>query len=216
MTSRDRDYASQRDFGNQHLYGRDDELERDSSYAYRNQTSRDRGYASAHGTRDSGYDYDRDRPQNSWQRDGDFRRYNPYRNPNAGGYSPDFYESSAPQARGAGTSGFDQSYGGRPAAYDADRSWRDQQASLGYPGRSVVSNEKGQAFDPDYQQWRDEQIRNLDSDYETWRKDRYKKFSDEFNTWRSSRSTGNGAPSGSASEKSSDKPGSSDSNSKNR
>lgn len=41
--------------------------------------------------------------------------------------------------------------------------------------------------DPDYQQWRTEQLRNLDNDYENWRADRYKKFSEEFNTWRSSR-----------------------------
>lgn len=43
-------------------------------------------------------------------------------------------------------------------------------------------------FDPDYDQWRSEQLRNLDDDYDAWRKDRYKKFSAEFNAWRSSRS----------------------------
>ena len=42
--------------------------------------------------------------------------------------------------------------------------------------------------DPDYQQWRDEQMRNLDRDYESWRGERYRKFSDDFSNWRSNRS----------------------------
>ncbi|MBV7428261.1 MULTISPECIES: hypothetical protein [unclassified Acidovorax] len=41
--------------------------------------------------------------------------------------------------------------------------------------------------DPDYQQWRQEQLRLLDEDYQSWRKERYEKFSDDFNTWRTSR-----------------------------
>ena len=41
--------------------------------------------------------------------------------------------------------------------------------------------------DPDYQQWRQEQLRLLDEDYQSWRKDRYEKFSNDFNTWRTSR-----------------------------
>ena len=49
------------------------------------------------------------------------------------------------------------------------------------------SNQSQGGYDPDYQQWRNEQMRNLDNDYESWRADRYKKFSDEFNTWRSNR-----------------------------
>jgi hypothetical protein len=42
-------------------------------------------------------------------------------------------------------------------------------------------------FDPDYRQWRNEQMQSLDDDYRNWRRDRYKKFADEFSTWRSSR-----------------------------
>jgi hypothetical protein len=41
--------------------------------------------------------------------------------------------------------------------------------------------------DPDYHQWREEQIRNLDNDYDTWRQERYSKFSEEFSTWRKNR-----------------------------
>jgi hypothetical protein len=43
-----------------------------------------------------------------------------------------------------------------------------------------------QTFDPDYLQWRAEQIRNLDRDYQRYRKERYKKFCDEFDEWRRS------------------------------
>ena len=39
-------------------------------------------------------------------------------------------------------------------------------------------------FDPDYLQWRNEQMRKLDDDYLQWRKERYSKFSAEFNEWR--------------------------------
>lgn len=42
-------------------------------------------------------------------------------------------------------------------------------------------------FDPDYLQWRNEQMRSLDEDYRSWRRDRFKKFSDEFSTWRGQR-----------------------------
>ena len=54
-------------------------------------------------------------------------------------------------------------------------------------------------FDPDYHQWRTEQMNKLDEDYRSWRSDRYKKFSDEFKSWRSARQTeadGTGNPDG--------------------
>ena len=49
--------------------------------------------------------------------------------------------------------------------------------------------QQGGHFDPDYHQWRNQQIEALDNDYDEWRKERYQKFSTEFDTWRSSRST---------------------------
>jgi hypothetical protein len=61
-----------------------------------------------------------------------------------------------------------------------------------YYGNQQPQNRHGgeqhEPFDPDYQQWRNEQIRNLDNDYRTWRGERYKKFSDEFSNWRNGRS----------------------------
>lgn len=44
-------------------------------------------------------------------------------------------------------------------------------------------------FDPDYHQWRADQLRSLDNDYRQWRDERYKKFSEEFDSWRKNRTT---------------------------
>lgn len=52
-------------------------------------------------------------------------------------------------------------------------------------------------FDPDYDQWRSEQMRSLDDDYRAWRNDRYKRFAEEFNAWRNKRSAGSGGDGGS-------------------
>lgn len=63
----------------------------------------------------------------------------------------------------------------------------------GYQGReSQMGGYGGQQphYDPDYHQWREQQMRDLDNDYEHWRQERYKKFSEEFNQWRSSRQAG--------------------------
>ena len=57
----------------------------------------------------------------------------------------------------------------------------------GYGGDQGNDAQRDQ-FDPDYSQWRRDQVRALDDDYQQWRQDRFKKFSDEFSTWRSSRS----------------------------
>lgn len=72
--------------------------------------------------------------------------------------------------------------------------WPEHGHQRGYFGGYQSGGGFGDAghehFDPDYHQWRSEQIRNLDEDYRSWRNDRYKKFADEFNTWRSQRSAG--------------------------
>ena len=57
--------------------------------------------------------------------------------------------------------------------------------------RGSMPAQQSQGYrDPDYQQWRDEQLRMLDDDYDTWRKERYQKFSDDFSQWRTTRNTG--------------------------
>ena len=48
---------------------------------------------------------------------------------------------------------------------------------------------QGRHSDPDYQQWRNEQLQSFDDDYEAFRRERYGKFAEEFNSWRSRRTT---------------------------
>lgn len=78
--------------------------------------------------------------------------------------------------RGAGYAGPGGYGGGYGGSYSGSQS--------GYSGQR---DQPEQQFDPDYSQWRREQMRALDDDYNQWRQDRFKKFSDEFSTWRSSR-----------------------------
>lgn len=44
-------------------------------------------------------------------------------------------------------------------------------------------------YDPDYEQWRAEQMRAFDADYHGWRQERYQKFSEDFGKWRSERAS---------------------------
>ena len=69
-------------------------------------------------------------------------------------------------------------WGASPGVGESAR--HDQRGGWGQGGRE-------RHFDPDYHQWREEQIRNLDTDYDDWRRERYGKFSDEFTTWRAGR-----------------------------
>jgi hypothetical protein len=47
------------------------------------------------------------------------------------------------------------------------------------PGTGAASPDED--FDPDYLQWREEQLRSLDEDYRAWRQ---QKFADDFSQWR--------------------------------
>jgi len=75
-----------------------------------------------------------------------------------------------------------QSYG---QGQSGERGFSGSSERSGY-GRDQQSSSSRQ-FDPDYHQWRNEQIKNLDSDYDDWRRERYQKFSTDFNDWRSKR-----------------------------
>ncbi|MDM0110244.1 hypothetical protein QTH97_35515 [Variovorax sp. J22R24] len=57
--------------------------------------------------------------------------------------------------------------------------------------------------DPDYQQWRNEQLERFDDDFEAFRRERYGKFAEEFNTWRSSRANNKSSPEGAGAKPSS-------------
>ena len=54
-------------------------------------------------------------------------------------------------------------------------------------GMQGRGREQGRHSDPDYLQWRNEQLERFDDDYESFRRERYGKFAEEFNTWRSQR-----------------------------
>ncbi len=64
----------------------------------------------------------------------------------------------------------------------------DSKEPYRYGGGAQEVRENSRGFDPDYHQWRNEQLSALDADYQAWRDERYKKFSDEFSQWRSGRS----------------------------
>lgn len=51
-------------------------------------------------------------------------------------------------------------------------------------------------IDPDYHQWRSEQLRQMDAEYDEWRKERYQRFSDDFNGWRGQRAAGQAGQAG--------------------
>lgn len=56
-------------------------------------------------------------------------------------------------------------------------------------GTNQHGQEQGDEFDPDYHQWRRDQLQTLDNDYRQFRQERFKKFSDEFSSWRTSRAS---------------------------
>lgn len=76
---------------------------------------------------------------------------------------------------------------GRTGAY---RDHADGENGFGFMRQSHGVQRNQTQRDPDYHQWREEQLRMLDDDYDSWRKERYQKFSDEFNSWRSTRTGG--------------------------
>jgi hypothetical protein len=111
---------------------------------------------------DHGYDEGRDWRRHDGANGSDEDRYGHGRFQGGGGG----YRSNAGPYAGS------QTYGG----------YGDQ---LGYG--SYQGGRQQQHHDPDYQQWREQQLRNLDDDYQSWRGERYKKFSDEFDSWRKNR-----------------------------
>ena len=78
----------------------------------------------------------------------------------------------------------------RPSGLDRDYRGAGYAGPGGYGGGfgGEHPDQERDQFDPDYSQWRREQMRALDDDYNQWRQDRFKKFSEEFSTWRSNRS----------------------------
>ncbi len=111
-------------------------------------------------------------------------RDEPRRFEHGGGYGGLSSPARDPRVRG-GYRGFGASDAGddRPR-YGYGYGDADRQRDVRDEG---MGGSRQHRFDPDYRQWRNEQMRKLDEDYDEWRRDRYKKFSDEFTQWRSNR-----------------------------
>lgn len=105
------------------------------------------------------------------------------------GYSPQYRIDEEPGQRFRHESdwrlGADRSNTG--AEYP-DRFGRRDQWPIGFSGQDV-GHSHSRHIDPDYHQWRSEQIRNLDRDYDDYRKERYGKFAEDFNKWRGDRTS---------------------------
>jgi hypothetical protein len=56
-------------------------------------------------------------------------------------------------------------------------------------GRNEPFDQHEDLYDPEYCQWRSEQIRKFDEDYRSWRLERFRRFSEEFSQWRQERGT---------------------------
>lgn len=113
---------------------------------------------------------------------GDYRPYDFGTGDYGGGnFGTGNYGGNGEYGGGYGTGGY---YGaGRWGGSDYDERHRAGQRG----GQGFDDSRNQTHYDPDYLQWRQQQMRELDNDYNTWRQDRYKKFSDEFSSWRDNR-----------------------------
>ena len=141
----------------------------------------------------------------------------------AGGLQ-DYYDRGFNRGRqqdGRNDGQFAQGYGTRPYGdYDPDYGVRGgypgyrEDAGNGYRSQGDGRQDRQGAghphYDPDYHQWRSEQIRGLDDDYRAWRSERYNNFTNEFGEWRKNRQA---TPAGNSASEAGGKASASDSNS---
>jgi hypothetical protein len=148
------------------------------------------------------------------QRFGQYRHGYDARSDSAGGYGPgsnfgsgNYGRADWNQGQGPRTwqdnqrfrnEGYGQSAADRYSGYSDSRDWQsqgpsdqDRYGANGYQGNWQRGQGGGQSYhDPDYHQWRSEQLSQLDRDYDEWRQHRYQRFADEFNDWRGNRNRG--------------------------
>lgn len=113
------------------------------------------------------------------------------RGADVGGYRGGYNSGSTYQERNRG----DQAYrgdGGNTEGYGSGSFGGPGPGYQGqggdYANRQSSQGSRGAHHDPDYHQWRTQQMNDLDRDYDAWRQERYQKFSDDFTSWRSNRS----------------------------
>ena len=141
-------------------------------------------------------------PDPAWQDRASFQAAGGYRNDGRTLHryqDQDRWGADSRRSGGWASQGYAQDTGNWGWGQDYDREaqggYEGLQGHGGYGGQEGgrgsraygSSSRQQQHRDPDYHQWREEQLRMLDDDYESWRKERYQKFSDEFNAWRSNR-----------------------------
>jgi hypothetical protein len=188
------EYSNRRQGGEQYEQGRrpygDDE--NDSNFESPSSGMSGRSQSRGYGSRSSaGSNYGDWRQEGqSSQRSGAFGEQSPY---GGAGSGRDDYESNRYRQQNPGQPGHGGYSGwhGQPAQsgpYGQSGMGQQRWGQQGQQGGSFGQGDSSQEqFDPDYHQWRSEQMKALDDDYKNWRQDRYKKFSDEFSTWRSGR-----------------------------
>ena len=110
--------------------------------------------------------------------------------PERGSYRPlaGDYGRSEGSAGGYGRSGSSQWPGGGSDRYEGPWS-RDEYRRSSFAGSAERGPERGQSYDPHYQQWRQRQIEELDRDYDEYRREHQSKFENDFGSWRSNRQT---------------------------
>lgn len=104
------------------------------------------------------------------------------------GYRPE------PTSRDSPEHGFDEPASSAPSssAPSPSQAWHPE--GRGHTPRASDRPDPTHRFDPDYHEWRAEQMRQLDKDYALWRQERYQKFAEEFETWRRQRFSGEHRP----------------------
>lgn len=80
-------------------------------------------------------------------------------------------------------------YYGQTGSYPGQRQSHGQPISGGHE-----PSPHQDLYDPDYHQWRAEQMRSFDEDYRNWRQERFRRFSEDFNEWRQHRKQSQAGP----------------------
>lgn len=81
--------------------------------------------------------------------------------------------------------GSNPSHGSGHEQQPGGQSWEGNQG--GQQSARDYGSSHQDLLDPDYQQWRSEQMRSFDDDYRNWRQERFRRFSDDFTNWRKGR-----------------------------
>lgn len=163
-------------------------------------------------------DYHRQDDDRQWMRGGGYGGYTgaAYASgSNFGGYGNYGMRAGRDDYADRGGERWSRNYRGLDRGDSDGRQYRSDQPNWHGGGDRSNAQQHGQQggrFDPDYEQWRQEQMRSLDDDYHAWRTERYRKFSDEFGEWRKNRSSAISSAQGASAG--SDAPATSNSNKK--